>query len=106
MFALCRITPTVITFYIKVKISYVHESKYILECSVTVCDEPLHANLGLKTVKNRRAFQKLKWYCIVMCMNDIRLAFKLLSDVWDEVKCKGYPRKSLACPGGFLKETN
>ena len=30
----------------------------------------------------------------VMCMNDKRQSFKLLSNEWEKVKCKGHPRKS------------
>ena len=36
--------------------------------------------LHLKTLKNRRDFHKLKWYCKVMCMTVKRLPFKLLSN--------------------------
>ena len=31
-------------------------------CSVTTCDGLVHADLGLKTLKNRRDFHKLTWY--------------------------------------------
>ena len=51
--------------------------KYILGCSVTTCDEPVRADLGLKTLRYRRDFRKLKWYCKVMSMKDERLPFKL-----------------------------
>ena len=36
-------------------------SKYILGCSVTTCDEPVCADLGLKTLRYRRDFRKLRW---------------------------------------------
>ena len=62
--------------------------------SVTTCDEPLHAELGFKTWNNRRDFYELKWYCKVMCMNDKRLPFNLLSNQWNKVKCMGHPRIS------------
>ena len=68
--------------------------KYILGCSITTCEESVRADLGLKTLRNRRNFRKLKWYCKFMSMNDERLPFKLLTTKWDKVKCKGRPRKS------------
>ena len=34
--------------------------KYILGCSVTTCDEPVRADLGLKTLRYRRDFCKLR----------------------------------------------
>ena len=52
------------------------------------------ADLGLKTLRNRRDFHKLKWYCKVVNMNDERLPFKLLANEWDKAKCKGRPRRS------------
>ena len=58
--------------------------KYILGCSVTTCDEPVHPDLGLETLKYRRAFRKLKWYCKVKHMDDERLPFKLLSNEWNK----------------------
>ena len=51
--------------------------KYILGCSVTTCDEPVHVDLGLESLKYRRDFRKLKWYCKIMCMNEERLPLKL-----------------------------
>ena len=57
-----------------------HASKQIFRCFVTTCDEPVHADLGLKTLINRRDFGKLKWYNKVMSMNDERLPFKLLTN--------------------------
>ena len=39
-----------------------HACKYILGYSVTTCDEPVCANLGLKTLRYRRDFRKLKWH--------------------------------------------
>ena len=77
-----------------------HPCKYILGCSVTTCDEPLCANLALK---KRRDFCKLNWYHKVMCMNNKRLPFKLLSNEWDKVKCKGHPRKSWLAQVDSLK---
>ena len=56
--------------------------KYILRCSVTTCDEPVHANLGLKTLRYRRDFPKLKWYCKVMSTKDERLPFRPLTNEW------------------------
>ena len=38
--------------------------KYTLRYFVTTCDEPVHAHLSLKTLRNRRDFYKLKWCCI------------------------------------------
>ena len=38
-----------------------------------------------------------------MYVNDKRLTFKLLSNEWDEVKCKGWPGKS-CFPRWTLKE--
>ena len=52
--------------------------KYILGCSATTYDEPVHADLGLETLKYRRDFRKLMWYCKVKHMNDKRLAFKYI----------------------------
>ena len=52
---------------------------YILGCSIPTCDQPVCANLGLKTLKNRRDFCKLKCNLKVMCMNDERLRSKGLS---------------------------
>ena len=62
--------------------------------SVTTCDEPMCADLGLETFKSGRDFQTLKWYCKVKHTNNQRLPGKLLTNRWDSVKCKGHPRKS------------
>ena len=67
--------------------------KYILGCSITTCDEPVLADLGLETLKYRRDFRKLKWHYKIKHMNDERLPFKLLANEWDKVKSKGRPRK-------------
>ena len=37
-------------------------AKFILGCSITTCDEPVRADLGLEALKCRRDFRKLKWY--------------------------------------------
>ena len=68
--------------------------KYILGCSVTTCDEPVRANLGLKTLRYKRDYRKLKWYCKVLSVKDETLPFKLLANEWVKVKCKGRPRRS------------
>ena len=57
-------------------------------------------DLGLETLKYRRDFRKLKWYCKVKRMNDERLPFKLLSNKWNKVKSI----KRLACPCSFFEE--
>ena len=67
--------------------------KYILGCSITTCDEPVLADLGLETLKYRRDFRKLKWHYKIKHMNDERLPFKLLANERDKVKSKGQPRK-------------
>ena len=36
--------------------------KYILGCSVTTCNEPVCADLGLESLKCRRDSHKLNWY--------------------------------------------
>ena len=54
---------------------------------LTTCDEPVHADLGLKALRDRD-FRILQLYSKVMCMNDKKLPFKLLSNEWNEVKCK------------------
>ena len=46
------------------------DCKYILECSVSNCDEPVCDNLSLKAFKNRRYFRKVKWYSKVMSLKD------------------------------------
>ena len=51
-------------------------------------------DLGLKTLRYRSDFRKLKWYCKVMSTKDERLPFKLLRNEWDKVKCKGCPKGS------------
>ena len=51
------------------------------------------AALGLVTLKYRRDFRKVKWNHKIMCMNDKRFPFELLSNESDEVKSKGRPRK-------------
>ena len=71
-----------------------HVCKYILGCFVTTFDEPVCANLGLKTLKNMRDFHKLQWYFMVMSMNGERLSVKLLKNKWDKEHCKGHSRKS------------
>ena len=71
-----------------------HVCKYILGCSVTTCDEPVYEDLGLETLKCRRNCRTLKWYCKVMCMNSNKLRIKLFLNRWDNVKCRGRPRKS------------
>ena len=76
-------------------------------CSVTTCDEPVRADLGLETLKYRRHLRKLKWYRKVKRMKDDRLPFKLLSNEWNKVKCKGRPRKCwLAHVNSLKKELN
>ena len=47
--------------------------KYTLRCSTPTCDEPVLADFGLETLKCRKNFHTLKWFCKVMCMNDKRL---------------------------------
>ena len=54
-------------------------------------------------LRKERNFCKIKWYCKLMCMNDERLPFKLSSNEWDEVKCKGCPRKSWLAQVDSLK---
>ena len=78
--------------------------KSILGCSVTTSDESVCADLGLKTLRYRRDFWKLKWYCKVVSMKDERLPFKLLTNEWDKVKCKGHPRRSQLAQVEFLKK--
>ena len=78
--------------------------KYILGCSVTIWDEPVHADLGLQTLKCRRDFHRLKWYNKIMCMSDKRLPGKLLSNKWNNKKCKGCPRKSWIAQGDSLRK--
>ena len=78
--------------------------KYILGCSVTTCDEPVLADLGLETLKYRRDFRKLKWYYKVKRMTDERLPFKLLANEWDTVKTRGRPRKCWVARVNSLKK--
>ena len=78
--------------------------KYTLGCSVTTCDEPVCTDLGLKTWRNGRDFSRLKWCCKVVSRNDEGLPFKLLTNEWDVVNCKGRPRKSWLTRVDFLKE--
>ena len=78
--------------------------KYILGCSVTTCDEPVRADLGLESLKCRRDFRKLRWYRKIMCMNNKRLPIKLLSNEWEIVRCKGRPRKSWLAKLDVLKK--
>ena len=73
---------------------WVRVGKSIWQCSVTICDKPVCAYLGLKTLRDGRDFRQLKWYRKVICMNDTRLPFKLLSNECDKVKHEGHPRKS------------
>ena len=81
--------------------------KYILGCSVTTCDEPVLADLGLETLKYRRVFRKLKWYYKIKRMNEERLPLKLITNEWDKVKTKGRPRKCwLAHINSLKKELN
>ena len=47
--------------------------EYILGCCVTTCDVPVYADIGLKTLRYRTDFRKLKWYCKVMSMRDEQL---------------------------------
>ena len=47
--------------------------KFILECSVTTCDEPWLAYFDLNTLRNRRDFPK----CKVISMKDEKLPFNL-----------------------------
>ena len=65
--------------------------RYILGCSVTTCDEPVCADLGLETLKYRRDFCKLKWYHKVKHTNGERLPFNLLSNECNKVKSKDAP---------------
>ena len=66
----------------------------------------MHADLGLKTLRNRRDFHKLNWSCKVMSMKDDRLPFKLLTNEWDKVKCKSCPRKSRLAQVEFLRKNS
>ena len=63
--------------------------KYVLGCSVTTWVEPVHTDLGLKTIRNRKDFRKPKWYCKVMSLNHERLPFKIIINECDKIKCKG-----------------
>ena len=76
----------------------------ILGCSITTCDEPLLADLDLKTLRNRRDFHKLMWYCKVMSMKDKRLSFKSLTNEWNKVRCKGHLRRSWLAQVEFLSK--
>ena len=67
-------------------------------CSLTTCDKPVLADLGLETLNYRRDFRKLKWHYKIKHMNDERLPFELLANEWDKVKSKGRSWKMLACP--------
>ena len=60
-----------------------HACKSILGCSVTTWDEPVCAKLGLKTLKYRWDFRKLKWHYKVKSMKDERLPSKILTNEWD-----------------------
>ena len=55
-------------------------------------------------MRYRRDFRKLKWYCKVLSMKDERLPFKLLTNEWGKVKCKGCLRSSWIAQVEFLKE--
>ena len=71
------------SYYLKTKSIQLRTCKYILWCSVTNCDKPVHVDLGLKTLRNRRDFCKLNAlvsFYKVMSMNDGRLPFKLLTN--------------------------
>ena len=70
-----------------------YSCKYNLGCSVATYNEPVRTDLGLETLKYRRDFHKLKWYCKVTRMSDERLPFKLLSNEWNKVKSKGCHQK-------------
>ena len=59
--------------------------KYIVGCSITTCDEPVHADLSLETLKSRKDFLKLQWDRKVKHMNVDRLPFRLLSNEWNKV---------------------
>ena len=52
---------------------HLHVCEYILGCSMTNCDKPVHADLGLETLKCRKDLRKLKRYRKILCMNDCRL---------------------------------
>ena len=70
--------------------------KYILACFVTTCDEPVRADLqhvGLETLKSKRDFHELKWYCRIKQMNNQNLPCKLLINRWDNANCRSHPRK-------------
>ena len=56
-----------------------HPCKCVLRCSRTACDEPIQVGLRLETSKCRSDFHKLNWYHTIMCVNNERLPFKLLS---------------------------
>ena len=64
----------------------------------------MHVDLGLKTLRSRRDFYELKWYCKVMSIKDERLPFKSLTNEWDKVKYKCHPRRSSLPQVDFLKK--
>ena len=69
---------------------------FIVDCwkVIVVRTQVSLADLGLKTLKNGKDFCKLKWCCKGMSMNDKRLPFKLVTNEWYKIKCKGHPRRS------------
>ena len=79
-----------------------YAGKYILGCCVTTCDEPVHVDLGLETLKIRRYFHKLKWYRKIKHMNNQKLPSKLITNRWDRVKSRGHHRKSLLAQADSL----
>ena len=64
----------------------------------------MRADLCLKTLRYRRDFRELNWYCKVLSMKVERLPFKSLRNARDKVKCKGHPRKSWLAQMEFLKK--
>ena len=63
-------------------------SKYILGCCVTNCDEPVQGDLTLESSKYGRNLHRLKCYRKIMCTNDKRIPIKLLSNKWNNIKCR------------------
>ena len=67
---------------------HVYAFKYILGCSISTCDEPILADLGLETLKYRRDFHKLKWHYKIKCLNDEKLQL----NCWTKWRIKVAPR--------------
>ena len=66
-------------------------AKRILGCSSKTCNEAVRGDMGLDTLKSRRA--KLKWWYKLATLPEDRYPKQLFNQEWNITPCRGRQRK-------------